>query len=99
MRINIEDITYENTSSSQGGVYWSDIIYKDNIIGALCETYTGLLKPSKDIYQMCVSKDILDKYPSYNYMDSEDIGYYFIQFENIDGLVDFINHTNKKGNK
>lgn len=90
--INIEDIKYsESKNNGNRRSFYQDIICNDEIIGALVTTEISVLRPIKEVWQLCTlykHKELGD-----NYYFTEDQGFIFLQFYSLEKFVKFCNNT------
>lgn len=90
--VSIDSITFENPKVDARR-HWQDIMSEGEVIGAICETSTGIHKALDTRYQVITPEENQDK--AENWYISEDKGYIFAYFRTLEGLVDFINETAK----
>ena len=87
-KITSEEITFES-SYAVGGSHWSDIMFQGKVIGVLLEREKNLLAPIETTYRVCVPDALVDA--SINYYESEDEGFVFAWFTELEAFIDFYN--------
>ena len=73
------------------GRHYQDILARGQVIGCLVERERGILAPIETTYQICVPEKHVDK--AARWVESEDEGYIFALFDELDKYLAFVNDT------
>ena len=88
-KLTSEEIVFEPSFVS-GGKHWSDIMFQGEVIGALLERERSLLAPVETRYQLGVDIGLVDV-TGVNYYESEDEGWVYVFFTELEDFVTFYN--------